>query len=347
MMIAGREIGADHPPFIISEISSSHRGSLQSALKLIREAKNAGADACKFQCFTPETITCDSHRPEFIIEQEGPWKGRRLWDLYTECMTPREWFPELYAYAKELGIIAFSTVAGPADVDFLESLGPDVNPAYKVSSFEIVHLDLIRRILGTGKPVIFSTGMASLENIADVYAMVEDYKPDAAWLHCVSQYPTKMKDANLPGLRHLYHMWDPVGLSDHSETANIAMMAVAMGASLFEKHITLTPSGQAPDDAFAVSPHTFREYVQAIHAAWEAMQVRNHDEESMATYRRYRPSIRAIRDIEAGEPFTRMNIAMIRPGGGLGARQLPGLLSGPVAARAIEKGVAIEWELVA
>jgi sialic acid synthase SpsE len=347
MMIAGREIGEGQPPFIICEISSSHRGSLQSALKLIREAKNAGADACKFQCFLPETITCDAHRPEFIIEQEGPWKGRRLWDLYTECMTPREWFPELYAYAKELGIIAFSTVAGPADVDFLESLGPDVNPVYKVSSFEIVHLDLIERIAKTGKPVILSAGMGSDADIMAANMAARSCGSEVAVLHCISKYPAKLAEMNLVRIRQFHRDGFTTGLSDHSLDEHAAMMAVPLGADIFEKHITLTPGGQAPDDAFAVSPHTFREYVLAIHAAWEAMQVRNHDEESMATYRRYRPSIRAIRDIEAGEPFTRLNIAMIRPGGGLGARQLSGLLSGPVAARAIEKGVAIEWELVA
>jgi sialic acid synthase SpsE len=345
MIIAGRRIGEDEPPFIVCEISSSHRGSLATAKELIREAKKAGADSVKFQCFLPGTITCDSSRPEFIIEQDGPWKGRRLWDLYTECVTPRDWFPELYGFAKEQGLIAFSTVCGPADVDFLESLGPDVNPAYKVSSFEIVNLDLIAHIASTGKPAIFSTGMAA---DGDIEAAIDAFQDgNAAILHCVSKYPAPFGKMNMGRLGdfHSKYLW--TGLSDHSTDARAATMAVALGATIFEKHVTLTPGGQGPDDAFAVSPHVFREYCQAIRSAWEAMHPRVMDEDAAGSYERYRPSIRAIRDIEAGERFTRENIAVIRPGGGLGVEHLPRLFDGHSAPRAIEKGVAITWEIVA
>lgn len=275
MIIDGVQIGPDHPPYIIGEVSGEHRGSKDRAFMLIRALKEAGASAAKLQLFDPGKLA-EARGGKHKVLTEALWAGRTLLDLYTETHTPREWFPDLFAYAKEIGITLFSSVFDEDGVDYLETLGC---PAYKISSFEITNLALIRKAASTGKPLIISTGMASNEEILE--AIIQSggpsalTRPDVALLHCVSAYPCSIGDANLGrissqwgGLRQFreYREFE-IGLSDHTTGSVAAIVATALGASIIEKHITLDRNNGGPDAAFSLEPAEFKKLVNDVRDA--------------------------------------------------------------------------------
>ncbi len=294
---------------IVAELSGNHLGSLSRAKDLIKAAAEAGADSVKIQTYRPDTITVKGDHPSLTLT-DGPWKGRTLWDLYAEAATPWEWHAELFAYAKSLGLECFSTPFDTTAVDFLESLGC---PRYKVSSFDVVNIPLLRRIAQTGKPVIMSTGMASDDELWEALRALDPYK--VTLLHCVSEYPAPADSMNMGRLQHMEHRFPRVGLSDHSMTNTAAVCAVAMGASVIEKHICLSRKDGGPDSGFSLEPHEFKEMVQAVREAQAACSPpRVHLE---PTNKRLRPSLWVLKDVQAGELVTAENVGVRRPGDGI------------------------------
>lgn len=346
MQIAGRSIGPDHPPYVIAEASCNHAGVYGNAVALIAAAKLAGADAIKFQAYTPDTITLDSDRPDFIIK-DGPWRGRRLHDLYAEAHTPFQWFPALFAHARDLGITAFASVFDGSSVDMLERLNC---PAYKIASFEIVDTPLIAYAARTGKPLILSTGMASDEECAQAWLAIREacgtpdaQAPDAIPLHCVSGYPTPVEEANLARLK-AWERWrgQPFGLSDHTVGSEIPIAATALGACVIEKHLKLKGVNTA-DAAFSATPVEFKEMTDAVRRTWRALQPGTAASEQPS--RQLRRSLYAVRDIAAGEPLSEQNVRSIRPGNGLPPKMLPEIVGAP-AACAIARGAALTDDMI-
>ena len=343
MQIGNRKIGSDVSPYIVADLSCSHCGSKDRAFELIKATSAAGADAVKFQRFTPELITLDSSDPHFTIKG-GLWDGWKLIDLYRKAATPKEWFPDLYAAARDAGIDAFSTCDTVEDVAFVDAL--DVNPAFKVGSTCITNLELIEAMAKTGKPVIISTLGASTPEIEAAHrtALTASGSRDLiGLLHCVS-YNTTMEDANLGRIRELQGMLqlgEAIGFSDHIRGPEAGIAAVALGAVMIEKHITIG-DGTGLDDEFAITPDEFKRYVTAIRQTWASMQSPKID--SAAVYMTLRPSVHAIKDIAEGEPFTRKNIRAINPGGGIDPKHLPELLRCR-ASTAIVRGTPIDWKM--
>lgn len=317
MEIEGVKIGPKHPPYVIAEVSCNHGGSLTNAVKLIRLAKAANASAVKTQCYEARTITLDMNKPDFIV-QDGLWKGRTLWDLYNGACTPFDWHPQLYKVARDEGITIFSSVFDKTAVDFLEELGC---PAYKIASMEVVDIPLIRHAAATGKPMIISTGMASEQEIKDA----KDAAPEAAFLHCMSEYPGTIETSNLGGIRDLRRLLPDtiVGLSDHSEGSLAPIAATALGASIIEKHFGKLPGVKSEDDAFSMSVREFAQMVAHVKQTYAAMQP---VAQNGNPTRQVRRSLYAIKDIKKGENFTESNIGSIRPGFGLPPKMLPNLL---------------------
>lgn len=338
--IAGRHIGPGYPPYVIAEMSGNHNGDIDRALKLIEAAKAQGADAVKLQTYTADTITIDCDREDFRIDS-GLWKGRTLYDLYREAHTPWNWHPQLFDYARKLGLTIFSSPFDDTAVDFLESL--DV-PAYKIASFEAVDLPLIRRIAHTGKPLIISTGMATADEVGEALAVARTAGAhQVLLLYCVSGYPTPAREANLRSLVDMARLFDvPVGLSDHTMGTAVAIAAVALGACVIEKHFTLRRSDGGPDAAFSLEPDELGMLASSCKIAWESLGTsemrRKPSEEGNLRFRR---SIYAVRDIAAGEVFTSENVRSIRPGFGLPPRRLPEIL-GCRAAISMKRGDALE-----
>lgn len=279
MQIDGKNISPGHPPYVVAELSGEHKGSLYRALDLIKAAKEAGADAAKLQCFDPLRLA-EARGGKDKLLTEGLWKGRTLLDLYQETHTPREWFPELFSYAKEIGITLFSSVFDHEGVDFLETLGC---PAYKISSFEVADCDIIRKAAATGKPLILSTGMAGTGDIVraleaserTVWSGAYANTKDVALLHCVSAYPCPMAEANVRGMlklgTYMQHQVKVRGLSDHTLGTTAAIVATALGASIIEKHITLSRNDGGPDAAFSLEPHEFAKLVQDVKDAYASL----------------------------------------------------------------------------
>jgi len=342
--ISGRAIGPGQPPYVVAELSANHGGSLARALDVMSAAKRAGADAIKLQTYTADTITIDHDGPEFRIHG-GLWNGRRLYELYEEAHTPWKWHEALFAKGRELGIPVFSTPFDISAVDFLEGFDP---PAYKIASFEMIDLPLVRRVAATGKPVIMSTGMASVEEIGE---SVEAFRAaggrDLVLLHCVSGYPTPVEQSNLRRIPKLAAEFNcPVGLSDHTLGVEVPIASVALGACLIEKHFTLDRNDGAVDSAFSLEPEQLRALVDGAKAAFEALgtgaPTRSEVEKASLAFRR---SIYVVRDIGAGEPFTTENVRIIRPGYGLPPRELPNVI-GRKARRALARGTALSWDAV-
>lgn len=308
---------------IVAELSASHNGSLANALALVREAKKAGADAVKLQSFLPETIAADG-APEYCLLKEGPWKGKTLRQLYQEAYTPRDWHHELFKEARRIGLQVFSTPFCPADVDFLETLDC---ARYKVSSFDIVNAPLIDRLIHTGKPIIMSTGMAAHEEIEEALQFIPPTIP-LTLMHCVSQYPATEARMSLIDMRDYSALYDAdVGLSDHSMTPLAAILSVALGAKIIEKHLCLSRDLGGPDSGFSLEPHEFRDTVSVIRAAQLAMEHREPDQ----TNRHFRPSLWLVRPISAGQHLTAEHVAVMRPNAGLPPNHLESLI-GKVAA---------------
>lgn len=342
--IAGREIGPRQPPYVIAEMSANHLGRLDRALAIIDAAKEAGADAVKIQTYKPDTITIDHDGPEFRIKG-GLWDGRTLHDLYREAHTPWDWHPRLFEHARTRGITLFSSPFDPTAIDLLENLGA---PAYKIASFEIVDIPLIQRAASTGKPLVISTGMAGMAEIAEaVDAARGAGRGGIVLLHCVSGYPTPPEESNLLRLRALAERFSTlVGLSDHTIGTACAVAAVALGAVAIEKHLTLRRADGGPDGAFSLEPGEMRILVQDSRTAFAALgagqETRAPSESSNAMFRR---SLYVVRDIAAGETFTGDNVRSIRPGLGLPPKHLPEVL-GRKAVCAVKRGTPLSWELV-
>lgn len=340
--IDNRAVGEMSAPYVIAEISANHRSDKDAALELIRVAREAGADAVKLQHYTPDTITVRSEHADFRLRGGTLWDGRTLADLYAEAMMPWEWTADLAAEAAKVGISWFSTPFDPTAVDFLESF--DV-AAYKIASFEIVDLPLIRYTASKGKPVIISTGMATVAEIdAAVGAAREEGARSVILLRCNSGYPARPEEMDLRAIPTMAELWKvPVGLSDHTLGSTVAIAAVALGASVIEKHLTLRRSAGGPDAQFSAEPHELAQLVDAVREAHAALgTVRFGPSEGERASVAFRRSLRAVRPIAAGELLTTDNVRSIRPAGGL-APDLIETVLGMVAACDLEQGAPLSW----
>lgn len=343
--IADRQIGCGCSPYVIAEMSANHNGSIEQAFKIIDAAAVAGADAVKMQTYRPDTLTIDCDLPDFQIK-DGLWAGRTLYDLYEEAHTPWDWHQPLFEHAHNRGITIFSSPFDTTAVDLLE----DINcPAYKIASFEAVDHELIRYAAATGKPLIISTGMADAEEIEEAVAAARDGGcKELALLHCVSGYPAPASDYNLrviPDMAGRYGC--TVGLSDHTLDHTTAIAAVALGASIIEKHFTLNRQGGGPDDSFSLEPCDLEMLCSSTRTAWEALgQVDYGRKSSEVGNVKFRRSLYLIRDVKAGEVLTRENVGCIRPGFGLAPKLLPKVL-GRVAAKECLKGTAVSPDILA
>lgn len=332
------------PPYIVAELSGNHGGSLARATELVAAAEQSGADAVKLQTYTPETITIDHDSPDFLIKG-GLWDGRTLYDLYQEAQTPWDWHAALFAKARELGIGVFSTPFDDTAVDLLEELA---TPAYKIASFELVDLPLIRRVAATGKPTIMSTGMASLP---EIHEAVETFHSaggkEFMLLHCVSGYPTPVEQSNLRRIPQLEAEFEcPIGLSDHTLGTDVAIASIALGACLVEKHFTMRRADGGPDSAFSLEPSELGALAAGTRAAFSALGSDAEDRPSVEQASMvFRRSIYVVRDIAAGEYFTAENVRIIRPGFGLAPRHLPDIV-GKHAKFTLGRGTALTWDMV-
>ena len=338
-------IGQGYPAYIVAEISANHGQQYDGAVQLIKAAKEAGADAVKLQTYTADTMTIQSDAPEFRIKGGTLWDGKTLYDLYNEACMPWEWQPKLKNIADGLGMDFFSTPFDRTSVDFLQGLGV---AAYKVASFEIVDLPLIEYVAGMGKPVIISTGMATLAEIKEaVKAAQRAGGKSLALLKCTSAYPAPPEEMNLLTIADMAKKFGlPVGLSDHTLGISVPVAAVSLGACIIEKHFTLSRSTPGPDSAFSLEPAEFKNMVDAIRTAEKALgkvsyEVSGQEQKS----RVFRRSLFVVKDMTAGEVFTSENVRSIRPGQGLHPRYLKDVL-GRRAACNIKRGTPLSRELV-
>jgi N-acetylneuraminate synthase len=342
--IAGRKIGPEHPPYVICELSGNHNGSLDRALIMIDAAADTGCDAIKIQTYTADTITLDVDRPEFRITG-GLWDGRSLHELYREAQTPYEWHAALFERAAKRGVTLFSSPFDETAVDLLAGLDA---PAYKIASFEAVDLPLIRYAAAKGKPLIISTGMANLAEIAAARdAALAGGAAGVLLLHCVSSYPATFEDANVRTVADMAARFGcPIGLSDHTPGTAASVAAVALGACAIEKHFTLARADGGPDSEFSLEPAEFSALVRDTRDAWAALGKVNYDllgsERGNVQFRR---SLYVVADVKAGEVLTRANVRSVRPGNGLPPVELDRVL-GKVAARDLTFGEPLDWSMV-
>lgn len=343
--ISERLVGDRFPTFIVAEISANHNQSLEIAMETVKAAYAAGADAIKLQTYTAETITLDCARAEFQIKGGTTWDGQTLYQLYSKAFTPWDWHEPLKRCTENLGMIFFSTPFDPSAVDFLHSLGV---PAFKIASFEITDVPLIRYIAGKGKPVILSTGIATLPEIEEAVATCRDAGNNQLIVcKCTSAYPTPLEKMNLRAIADIRSRFGVVtGLSDHSFGTIAPSVAVALGASLIEKHLILSRSLGGPDSSFSLEPHEFTETVKAVRDAEKALGKASYElSDDVLVSRQFARSLFAVRDIGVGETFTAENIRSIRPGTGLHPRHYDTVL-GSHAARNIERGSPLDWSLI-
>jgi pseudaminic acid synthase len=345
MRIGRHSIGKGAPAFVIAEVSANHHQSIDEAERIIRAAHQAGANAVKLQTYTADTLTIRCDNAHFRISGGTLWDGYTLHDLYAQAYTPWEWHPPLKAIADELGLEFFSTPFDSSAVEFLEAM--DV-PAYKVASFELVDLGLIREVARTGKPLIISTGMATLSEIQEaVEAARHAGAEQIALLKCTSAYPARPEEMNLRTIPHLAETFAvPVGISDHTAGTAVPIAAIALGASIVEKHLTISRSVPGPDSAFSLEPLEFKLMVDEIRIAEKAIgNISYGISESEEASRRFRRSLFVIESIKAGEIFTLQNVRSIRPGYGLHTRHLEEVI-GRRAVCDIERGTPLSWNLV-
>lgn len=343
--IAGRRVGPGLPVYMIAELSANHNQSFDQAVRIIHAAKDAGADAVKLQTYTADTITMRSDKEWFRIAGGTLWDGRILYDLYKEAFTPWEWQPKLKEIADGLGMHLFSSAFDDSAVDFLEQMNV---PAHKVASFELVDLGLIRKMARTGKPLIMSTGMASEEEISEaVEAARGAGAAQIALLKCTSAYPAPAEEANLRTIPELARRYNcPAGLSDHTMGTAVPVVAVALGASIIEKHLCLHRSDGGPDAAFSLEPGEFKAMVDAVRVAEKALgAVQFSSGPREANSRRFRRSLFVVEDVKKGEMFTKQNVRSIRPADGLHPRHFHEVL-GKRAACDVERGTPLSWTLV-
>jgi pseudaminic acid synthase len=338
-------IGRDYPVYIIAEISANHHQQYAEAGKLVEAAKEAGADAVKLQTYTPDTMTIPSNAPEFRISGGTLWDGKTLYDLYNEAYTPWEWQPALKKVANGLGMELFSTPFDKTAVDFLDKMGV---PAYKVASFEIVDIPLIKYIAGKGKPLIISTGMATKKEIKEaVLAARDGGASQIALLKCTSAYPALPEEMNLRTIQLISRDFKvPVGLSDHSLELTMPMAAVTLGACIIEKHFILSREHPGPDSAFSLEPAEFKNMVNAIRTVEKALGEASYTlSKREAGNRVFRRSLFVVKDIRAGEVFNEENVRSIRPSHGLPPGHLNEII-GRHASRQIKKGTPLNWKLI-
>jgi N-acetylneuraminate synthase len=342
--IAGRKIGPGQPPYVICELSGNHNGSLERALAMIDAAAATGCDAIKLQTYTPDTITLASDAADFRIT-DGPWAGRTLHDLYAEAYTPYDWHAALFERAKARGVTIFSTPFDATAVELLERLGA---PAYKIASFEAIDLPLIARVAACGKPMIISTGLASLDEMGAALQTAQAHgAAGVALLHCVSSYPAPIEEANVRTVPDLAQRFDVVtGLSDHTPGSAAAVAAVALGAAIIEKHFTLARADGGPDAAFSLEPAEFAAMTADCKAAWRALGAATYDElGSERAAAGHRRSLYVAAPVKAGEALTAANVRSVRPGYGLAPKHLPQVL-GRKAARDLAFGEPLDWSMV-
>lgn len=345
IVIEGRKIGPDTPPYIIAEMSANHGGSLARARKIIDIAAEAKADAIKFQAYTADSLTLDSDLPDFTVKGNNPWKGRGLYELYRSAATPYEWFPELFDYARSHGVTPF---ASPFDEDAIKMLESVDCPAYKIASFEAVDLQLISAAAKTGKPLIISTGMCDHDDIVRALDAVEKANGvGCILLKCTSAYPSDPKDANVatvPAMSEEFNVC--VGLSDHTEGTAVAVAACALGAVAVEKHVIDSREPPTADSTFSMLPEELNALVKDCNAAWNSIgTVRFGPSPGEEGSKAFRRSLYAVRDIQAGEILDESNVRSIRPGYGLPPHELPQVLGG-VARTAIARGTPLSWNIL-
>ena len=344
MNIDHRKIGCDSPPFIIAEMSGNHNQSLDRALEIVEAASKTGAHALKIQTYTPGTMTLDLDEREFhISDPKSLWTGTSLYKLYGLAYTPWEWHEPIFKRAKELGIIAFSTPFDDSAVDLLESL--DV-PCYKIASFENTDIPLIKRVAATGKPIIISTGMASIAELDEtVRAARSSGCKDLILLKCTSTYPAKANNTNILTIPHMREMFNcEVGLSDHTMGVGVSVASVSLGATVIEKHFTLNRADGGVDSTFSMEPAEMSQLVIETERAWQALGHVSYGptkaEEKSIVFRR---SLYVVEDIKAGQELTLQNVRAIRPGLGLAPKYLSQILNQKVT-KDVAKGTALSWD---
>jgi len=346
LKISKRLVGSDHPPFIIAEMSGNHNQSLERALAIVEAAAKAGAHALKLQTYTADTMTLDLEAGEFFIDDPNSlWHGQSLHKLYQQAYTPWEWHEPIFQRCRELGLIAFSTPFDATAVDFLESL--DV-PCYKIASFENTDLPLIRKVARTGKPLIISTGMATVAELDEtVRAAREAGCHDLVLLKCTSTYPATPENSNLATIPHLRELFNvQVGLSDHTMGVGVAVASVAMGATVIEKHFTLSRADGGVDSTFSMEPAEMAQLVVESERAWQALgQVSYGATEAETKSRIFRRSLYITQDLAAGDTLTPNNLRCIRPGLGLPPKYYDVLL-GQRVGRSVKAGTPISWDLL-
>lgn len=344
--LGDRSVGEGFPPFIVAELSGNHKSSLERTMALVEAAARCGVDAIKLQTYTADTMTISCDEPAFRVnEQDSLWKGRTLHDLYQEGSLPWEWHAEIFSRCRELGLCAFSTPFDPTAVDFLEKL--DV-PAYKIASQEILDLQLIRRVAGTGKPLIISSGMA---NIAEIDEAVRTARcagcKDLVLLKCTSTYPATPQDSHLRTIPHMRDLFNvQTGLSDHTLGIGTAIAAIAQGAVLIEKHFTLDRKDGSLDGAFSAEPAEMTTLVIETKKAWQALgQIHYGPVQKEQESLRYRRSLYLIKDLNAGDKLDQDSVRAIRPGEGLAPRYID-LVLGRSITRTAKRGTPLTWDLI-
>lgn len=338
-------IGQGHRIFIVAEISANHNRDFTNAIELIRIAKEVGANAVKLQTYTPDTITLDCENEYFQIQDSGPWAGRKLYDLYGEAYMPWDWQPKLKKLANQLGIELFSTPFDITSVEYLEAMDM---PAYKIASFEIVDIPLLRRVGKTGKPIIISTGMATFTEIDEAIKTIKmEGNEQLALLKCTSAYPAPPEEMNLNTIPNMADTFCiPVGLSDHTLDSAVPIAAVALGASIIEKHLTISRDFPGPDSKFSMEPGEFKVMVDAIRVTESALgQVSYEATKRESANKIFRRSLFVVKDVKQGQKFSNENIRSIRPGYGMHPRYLEKVL-GKCARVFIPRGTPLSFDLI-
>lgn len=345
--LGDKSIGPAHPPFVIAEMSGNHNGNLERALRIVRAAAENGADAIKLQTFTPAILTINSRRPEFFIDEPGGlWHGRRLWELYDEAHTPWEWHKPIFDAARSRGLACISTAFDEGSLKFLLDLGVD---AIKVASFELIHIPLLQTVAKSGKPVLLSTGMATIDELDDAVTTLRVNGCDNfILLKCTSAYPSEEKEANVLTMQDMASRYEcSVGLSDHTLRPFAAYAAAALGARVIEKHLTLSRADGGVDAAFSLEPPELHELVGATRLIWLSRgEIGYGPRQAEAASLRERPSIYVVCPVKKGELFTAANTRIIRPGNGLPPKNYP-LVIGRKAVRNIDSAMPMSWDLIA
>jgi len=342
--INGVNIGINYPPYIIAEMSANHNGKIENAFKIIEMAKRSGANAVKIQTYRPDTITIKSDKNDFKIN-DGLWKGRTLYDLYDWAHTPWEWHERLFEFAKKIGITIFSSPFDKTAVDLLEELNV---PAYKIASFEIVDLPLIKYVASKNKPIIISTGMANKTEIQDaVNICLESGLEKIALLHCVSGYPAPPSDYNLKTISDMIKRFNLVtGISDHTLTNITSIASISLGVSLIEKHFTLDRNNGGPDDSFSLEPNELNELCESSYTAWSSLgKIDYNRKSSEKTNLKFRRSLYFVENIYKGEKITEKNVRSIRPGYGLSPKFYESII-GKTVNRDIEAGTPVKEKYI-